>query len=95
MGAGSSSRLASLRKTIRENDPSITEVSLDRLQLSDKTVRKLSNALRQNRLARIMPSVKTCMQCVYVRHKMCKLFVYYGLCMQWHTPFNRNALLKT
>ena len=88
MGAGSSSRVASLRKTIRENDPSITEVSLDGLQLSDKTVRKLSNALRQNRLARIMhmPSVKTCMQCVYVRHKMCKLFVYYGLCMQVAHP---------
>jgi len=48
MGAGSSSRVASLRKAIRENDPSVIEVSLDRLQLSDKTVRKLSDALRQN-----------------------------------------------
>jgi len=60
MGAGSSSRVASLRKAIRENDPSVIEVSLEGLQLSDKTVRKLSDALRQNRLARTETAVNTC-----------------------------------
>ena len=50
MGVGSSSsKLAPLRKAIRENDPSLTEVNLDGLQLTDKAARKLSDALRQNR----------------------------------------------
>ena len=50
MGVGSSSsKLAPLRKAIRENDPSLTEVNLDGLQLTDKAVRKLSDALKLNR----------------------------------------------
>ena len=50
MGVGSSSsKLAPLRKAIRENDPSLTEVNLDGLQLTDKAVRRLSDALRLNR----------------------------------------------
>ena len=50
MGVGSSSsKLAPLRKAIRENDPSLTEVNVDGLQLTDKAVRKLSDVLRLNR----------------------------------------------
>lgn len=80
MGAGSSSRVASLRKAIRENDPSVIEVSLDRLQLSDKTVRKLSDALRQNRLARTEPAVNTYSStCGVYAGTVCEMFVYYGL----------------
>lgn len=58
MGVGSSSsKLAPLRKAIRDKDPSLKEVNLDGLQLTDKAVRKLSDALKLNRSAVNMPTV--------------------------------------
>jgi len=61
MGVGSSSsKLAPLRKAIRDKDPSLTEVNLDGLQLTDKAVRKLSDALKLNRLAISMPTANHC-----------------------------------
>lgn len=50
MGHGSS-KLEYLRKAIRDNDAKLTEVDLSGVQLSDKAVRKLSEALRRNRCA--------------------------------------------
>lgn len=43
------SRRADLRKALRENEVSVTAVELDGTKLSEKDVRKLSEALRQNR----------------------------------------------
>ena len=43
------SRRTDLRKALRENDASVTAVELDGTRLSEKDVRKLSEALRQNR----------------------------------------------
>lgn len=43
------SRRADLRKALRENEASVTAVELDGTRLSEKDVRKLSEALRQNR----------------------------------------------
>lgn len=48
MGQGGS-RKAALRKSLRENNAQVTEVELDGTRLSEKDVRKLSEALRQNR----------------------------------------------
>ena len=43
------SRRTDLRKALRENEGSVTAVELDGTRLSEKDVRKLSEALRQNR----------------------------------------------
>ena len=43
------SRKAVLMKSLRENDRQLTGVELDGVRLSEKDVRKLSEALRQNR----------------------------------------------
>jgi len=44
-----SSKINQLRKCIKENDGKLREVQLDGVQLSEKTVRKLADALRKNR----------------------------------------------
>ena len=44
-----SSKLSQLCKSIRENQGGLTEVELDGVQLADKTVRKLAEALKKNR----------------------------------------------
>ena len=47
-----SSKLGHLCKGIRENQSGLTEVELDGVQLSEKTVRKLADSLKKNRSAR-------------------------------------------
>lgn len=44
-----SSKLGQLCKSIRENQSGLTEVELDGVQLSEKTVRKLADSLKKNR----------------------------------------------
>lgn len=44
-----SSKLSHLCKSIRENDGGLTEVELEGVQLAEKTVRKLTEALKKNR----------------------------------------------
>ena len=46
---GESSKLGQLCKSIRENQSGVTEVELEGLQLSEKTVRKLAESLKKNR----------------------------------------------
>lgn len=48
MGQGGSRR-TDIRRAIRDNEPSLTTVQLDGTRLTEKDVRKLSEALRQNR----------------------------------------------
>ncbi len=43
------SKMSHLRKDIKENDSGTTEVKVEGLQVSDKSIRKLSEALRRNR----------------------------------------------
>ena len=43
------SRRADVMRALRENDTSLTAVELDGMRLTEKDVRKLSEALRQNR----------------------------------------------
>ena len=49
-----SSRLGQLRKDLRESSTKVTDVNLDRLQLTDKGLKKLSDALRGNRYRRLL-----------------------------------------
>lgn len=44
-----SSKLAQLCRSVRENQSGLTEVELEAVQLSEKTVRKLTDALKKNR----------------------------------------------
>lgn len=44
-----SSRRTDITKRLRENSPSLTDVVLDGVKLSEKDVRKLAEALRHNR----------------------------------------------
>ena len=48
MGARTS-RPTLLRKAVRNNSREVTEIDLDGLELSDKSARKLTEALRKNR----------------------------------------------
>lgn len=49
MGAQHSTKLSSLRRAIRDNEAGLTEVELKSLEVSDKAVRKLAEALRKNK----------------------------------------------
>ena len=42
------SRVAGLRRALRENTPDLKEVELRDLQMSNKTIRKIAEALRKN-----------------------------------------------
>ena len=44
-----SSKLSHLCKSVRENQSGLTEVELEGVQLSDKAIRKLTEALKKNR----------------------------------------------
>ena len=49
MGAGASSGLGHLLKAVQENDATLTEVHVERRQLSQKGMKKLSHALSCNK----------------------------------------------
>ena len=44
-----SSRLSGLRRAIRDNQEDLTEVGLGGVELSDKAIKKLAEALRKNK----------------------------------------------
>lgn len=44
-----SSKLSSLRRALRDNEEGLTEVELKGVELSDKAIRKLAEALRRNK----------------------------------------------
>lgn len=49
MGGQHSTNLSSLRKALRDNEAGLTEVELKSLELTDKAVKKLTDALRKNK----------------------------------------------
>ena len=46
-----SSRLSSLRRAIKDNQPDLTQVRLNGIDLTDKTLKKLAETLKKNQYA--------------------------------------------
>ena len=70
------SRRSDLRRALRENDAAVTAVELDGTRLTEKDMRKLAEALKQNR-SRIrgvdLDSRSTCTRCIYVYACVCSV----------------------
>ncbi len=71
------SKLSHLRKCIKTNDRELTAVKVEGMQVSDKSIRKLSEALRKNRYT-VSQSVSVATGCYNMLQQLVLLHQLHG-----------------